>query len=104
MTDFAFIDPEGFPTGGGSLPDLPEGAVALTAPYTTLDLSRLVYRDGAWSVRPALPVAVVTEDGFSFDGLPPEAVVTVIDQGLGGAVVVPRGIASAFASTLPHDG
>lgn len=51
MIAFAFTDADGIPTGGGIHRELPEGAVALDAPWTTLDLPRLQYRDGAWVER-----------------------------------------------------
>lgn len=48
---FAFIDGAGIPTGGGSNRSLPDGAVVLPPPFTTLDLPRLQYRDGVWVER-----------------------------------------------------
>jgi hypothetical protein len=51
MIPFAFIGPDGTPTGGGIKPTLPEGAVPLTPPFSTLDLPRLRYRDGVWEQR-----------------------------------------------------
>lgn len=56
MIAFAFIDAEGFPTGGGIRPRLPEGAVPLGEAFTTADLPRLRYRNGAWEERVDLPV------------------------------------------------
>lgn len=53
MISFAFVDPEGSPTGGGTLRSLPPGAVVLPAPYTSFDLPRLAYRDGKWQERHA---------------------------------------------------
>lgn len=55
MIAFAVIDADGIPTGGGIHRQLPDGAVALTPPFTTLDLPRLRYRDGAWEQRTDLP-------------------------------------------------
>jgi hypothetical protein len=51
MIAFAFIDALGRPTGGGMRRTLPDGAVALTPPFTTADLTRLIWRDGAWAER-----------------------------------------------------
>lgn len=58
MIAFAFITEDGIPTGGGILPHLPEGAVPLTAPFTTLDLPRLQFRDGVWVERKIAPAAL----------------------------------------------
>ncbi len=62
MIAFAHIDAQGFPTGGGVLPQLPDGAVPLSAPFTTADLPRLRWQDGVWVERldltPAAPVDV----------------------------------------------
>lgn len=51
MIDFAFIDRAGRPTGGGKGRALPDGAVALTPPFTTEDLTRIRFRDGQWEER-----------------------------------------------------
>lgn len=51
MIAFAYLNDDGTPTGGGKHRELPDGAVALTPPFTTLDLPRLRYRDGAWEER-----------------------------------------------------
>lgn len=51
MIAFAFINAEGVPTGGGIHRELPEGAIPLTPPFTTLDLPRLRWRDGVWEER-----------------------------------------------------
>ncbi len=48
---FAFVDAEGLPTGGGIRPTLPEGAVPLTAPFTTADLPRLRLVKDVWTLR-----------------------------------------------------
>lgn len=55
MIAFAFLGPDGIPTGGGCLRQMPEGAVPLPAPYTSADLPRLRFRKGAWEERPTLP-------------------------------------------------
>lgn len=55
MIAYVFVDAEGFPTGGGMRPQVPEGAIVLPAPFTTLDLPRLQYRDGEWKERPPEP-------------------------------------------------
>lgn len=63
MISFAFIDQDGIPTSGGRNRELPEGAVELTPPFTTLDLPRLRYRDGAWEERPEeQPFALTPEE------------------------------------------
>lgn len=51
MIAFALIDADGIPTGGGIRPTLPDGAIALTEPYTTSDLPRLRWRNGIWEER-----------------------------------------------------
>lgn len=51
MIAFAYLTAEGLPTGGGIRPALPEGAVPLPAPWTTMDLARLRYRGGTWEER-----------------------------------------------------
>ncbi|MCU0826663.1 MAG: hypothetical protein MUE52_04495 [Tabrizicola sp.] len=51
MIAFAIIGPDGIPTGGGIRRTLPEGAVPLTAPFTTADLPRLRWQDGVWVER-----------------------------------------------------
>ena len=51
MIAFAYLNPEGLPTGGGVDRTLPEGAIPLTPPFTTDHLPRLRYRDGAWEER-----------------------------------------------------
>jgi hypothetical protein len=51
MISFAFVNSDGIPTAGGSLPNLPEGAIPLTAPFTTLDLTRIRWRKGSWEER-----------------------------------------------------
>lgn len=56
MIAFAWVNKDGIPTGGGMRRDLPEGAVPLTAPFTTLDLPRLQLVDGIWVER-AVPRA-----------------------------------------------
>lgn len=55
MIPFAIIDANGIPTGGGIKPTLPEGAIPLTPPFSTLDLPRLRWRDGVWEERTDLP-------------------------------------------------
>jgi len=55
MIAFAFLGPDGIPTGGGIGPALPDGAVALPAPFTTAELPRLRCRAGQWEARPAPP-------------------------------------------------
>lgn len=62
MISFAYITPEGIPTGGGRLPALPDGAVELPAPFTTNDLPRIRYRDGAWEERPEDEPYVMTPE------------------------------------------
>lgn len=57
MIDFAYIDARGYPTGGGIRPTLPDGAVPLSEPFSTADLPRLRFRDGAWEARTDLPEA-----------------------------------------------
>lgn len=54
---YAIVDQDGIPTGGGSNRVVPEGAIELTAPFTTLDLPRLRWRDGVWVER-ELPAPV----------------------------------------------
>jgi hypothetical protein len=54
MIDFAFIDADGYPTAGGRLRELPDGAVPLPERFTKADLSRLRYRDGVWEERPVV--------------------------------------------------
>lgn len=51
MSAFAFIDADGIPIGGGVQRMLPEGAIPLPEPFTTTDLPRLQWRDGAWFKR-----------------------------------------------------
>ncbi len=51
MMAFAFIDADGLPTGGGIRPYLPDGAIPLTPPFTTNDLLRIRWRNGAWEER-----------------------------------------------------
>lgn len=58
MIAFAFVDDHGIPTGGGIRRTLPEGAVTLPPPWTTLDLPRLQWRGGAWVPREARPAPV----------------------------------------------
>jgi hypothetical protein len=55
MIAFAFLNASGIPTGGGIRAELPDGAVPLTAPFTTRDLSRLRFREGQWEERTDLP-------------------------------------------------
>lgn len=64
MIAFAFVNAQGLPTGGGMRRELPEGAIVLPAPFTTLDLPRLQYRDGVWSLRTDLdqPAALTPEE------------------------------------------
>lgn len=97
MIAFAYLDSDGIPTGGGTRRTLPEGAVALTAPFTTIDLPRLMFRDGVWSERPALPVAVATRDGFRVVARPPEAWTVVTDLGSGARL-------EGASGDLPEDG
>lgn len=61
MISFAFLDAQGYPTGGGINRELPEGAVELPKPFTTLDLGRLRFRDGAWEERSDVADPVPTE-------------------------------------------
>lgn len=51
MIAFAFIGPDGLPTGGGIRPQLPDGGIALTAPFTTADLPRLRWTGRDWVTR-----------------------------------------------------
>jgi hypothetical protein len=55
MIAFAFVDGDGHPVGGGIGPTLPPGAVGLTAPFTTLDLPVLRWRNGVWEQRTDIP-------------------------------------------------
>lgn len=57
MIAFAIIDANGHPTGGGIRPALPEGAIALTPPWTTADLPRLRWTGAEWVERDVVPVA-----------------------------------------------
>lgn len=77
MIVFATLDVDGYPIGGGSLPALPAGAVALGDDYTTVDLPRLMYQSGVWQERPQLPSATTTPAGIRVDGLPATATVRV---------------------------
>jgi hypothetical protein len=52
MIAYALIDRDGIPTGGGMGRELPKGAVALTPPWTTLDLPRIMLQDAIWTLRP----------------------------------------------------
>ncbi len=60
MIAFAFIDKNGIPNGGGMRRELPDGAVALTPPFTTADLPRLQLVDGIWVERVLVPPAPPT--------------------------------------------
>ncbi|MFN3575361.1 MAG: hypothetical protein ACK4TJ_00015 [Tabrizicola sp.] len=55
MIAFAFIDPDGQPTGGGMAPGLPTGAVPLPPPLTTADLPRLRWTGAEWVWREVKP-------------------------------------------------
>lgn len=55
MIAFAFVTPDGIPTGGGVRPVLPEGAMALPAPLTTADLPRLRWTGAEWVWREVTP-------------------------------------------------
>jgi hypothetical protein len=61
MIAFAFVDADGIPTGGGILPNLPEGAIELAAPFGTLDLPRIRWRNGAWEKARRSGVARATD-------------------------------------------
>lgn len=102
MIAFAFVDADGISTGGGMKPTLPDGAVELTPPFTTLDLPRLMYRDGAWAERPALPVAVASKYGFELSGLPDVGVVEWTDIGTG-HTETSEVLAAEFHCPLPED-
>lgn len=110
MIAFAFLDAHGLPTGGGTGPALPAGAVALTPPFTTIDLPRLIFQGGVWAERPALPRAVATKAGFAASERPPGAVVTVTDLGTGLELQLPGVGAGAGAeeaaleAALPEHG
>lgn len=56
MIAFAYIDKNGIPVGGGIRREVPADGVPLTPPFTTADLPRIQYRDGAWEERIDLPV------------------------------------------------
>ncbi len=63
MIAFAHVDAEGLPITGGKAAVLPDGAVALTEPYTAFDLPRLQWRDGIWEERPKdQPFALAPEE------------------------------------------
>ena len=83
MIYFAILDNDGYPTGGGSRPSLPNGAVALPPETSTADLTRLRYQSGAWLERPQLPQPVASANGFDVTDLPPDAQVEVTDMGSG---------------------
>lgn len=55
MIAFAFVTPDGIPTHGGIRPALPEGAIALPAPFTTADLPRLRWTGAEWVWREVEP-------------------------------------------------
>lgn len=52
MIAFVFVDADGLPLRGGMHRAVPEGAIVLPPPWTTADIPRLRYRNGAWEVRP----------------------------------------------------
>lgn len=56
MIAFAYIDKNGIPVGGGIRREVPPEGVPLTPPFTTADLPRIQFRDGAWEERTDLPV------------------------------------------------
>ncbi|MFP5479890.1 MAG: hypothetical protein ACLGIE_09405 [Alphaproteobacteria bacterium] len=64
IISYVFLDANGIPTGGGSNRQLPEGAIPLPPPFTTMDLPRLRYHDGVWTLRdlpaPSPPTAEET--------------------------------------------
>lgn len=97
MIAFAFLDLDGIPTGGGIKPSLPDGAVALVAPFSTIDLPRLMFVDGAWVERPSLPSALPTTAGFHVEGLPNDAWTVVTDLGTGAQL-------ESASGDLPEDG
>ena len=63
MIAFAFVDQSGIPTGGGIRRELPDGAVALPSPFSTIDLPRLRYRNGVWEERTDLPEPAAPTEG-----------------------------------------
>jgi hypothetical protein len=63
MIAYAFLTPDGRPTGGGSAPALPDGAVPLTEPWTTADLPRLQYRAGVWELRFEVDAVALDDPG-----------------------------------------
>lgn len=48
MIAFAFVKADGLPLTGGMQASLPEGAIALPAPFSTADLPRLRWTGEAW--------------------------------------------------------
>lgn len=56
MIAFAYIDKSGIPVGGGIRREVPADGVPLSPPFTTADLPRIQFRDGAWEERTDLPV------------------------------------------------
>lgn len=55
MIAFAFVNSDGIPTSGGVRPELPEGALVLTPPFTTADLPRLLWTGTEWAEREIEP-------------------------------------------------
>lgn len=55
MIAFAFVTPDGIPSHGGIRPTLPDGAIALPAPFTTADLPRLRWTGAEWVWREVKP-------------------------------------------------
>ena len=62
MIQFAFVDTDGIPTGGGIRPALPNGAIALTKPFTTADLPRLRWTAEGWTLREIGPAPQPTAE------------------------------------------
>lgn len=69
MTAFAFVDGEGYPTGGGIESALPPGAVELHPPFSTFDLPRLRFRNGAWEIRPVQEQAPPSPEEIAAEAL-----------------------------------
>lgn len=99
MVDFAFVDQNGCPTGGGSTPGYPpDGAVVLPTRDILARLGEVYLQDGDWRERPKVPPPQIDGGRVTVANLPAGTAVQMANSTTGEPVAWSNGEALAKGS------